>query len=153
MIPRYLCRWLLLGGALLLGLLLCLALAWYNFQSSSEFNGRYESAGSVVQKDGQVLPVSHSMLIKDGRFYAMSRQGDTILKTSGEVESAFAGHLRLRVDKGEVAELSQASRLDNHVLFNLLYSTEADSVINLRPAGPCLIAVETRQLYCRSDGL
>ena len=27
------------------------------------------------------------------------------------------------------------------------------TVINLRPAGPCLIAVETRQLYCRRDGL
>lgn len=153
MIKRPLCRWLLLGGTLLLALLLGIVLVWYNFKSSSEFNGRYESFGDVVQRDGQVLPVSHSMLIKDGRFYAMTRQGDTILKTSGEVQSAFADHLRLRVDKGEVAELSAAARLDNQLLFNLLYSTEADSIINLRPAGPCLIAVETRQLYCRGEGL
>ena len=153
MIRRPLCRWLLLGSALLLAMLLCILLVWYNFQSSSEFNGRYESTGDVVQRDGKVLPVSHSMLIKDGRFYAMTRQGETILKTSGEVQSAFANHLRLRVEKGEVSQLSTAAQLDNQLLFNLLYSAEADSIINLRPAGPCYVAVETRQLYCRSEGL
>lgn len=153
MIGRMLRQWLPIGAALLLTLLMGVALVWHNFKSSAEFNGRYQSAGRVVQSDGRVIEVSHSMLIKDGRFYAMTRQGQTILKTSGRIESGFQQRLRLRVEKGEVAELQQASGLDNDLLFNLLYSGEAESLINLRPSGPCLLAVETRQLYCRAAGL
>lgn len=138
------------GGALLLGagLLAALASLWLNFQSSSEFNGRYQSAGLVVQSDGTALEVSHSLMIKDGHFYAMTRQGPTILKTSGSVESGFLDRLRLRVEKGEVSELDKSSGLDNELLFNLLYASEKNSTLNLRPIGRCYLVVETRQVYC-----
>lgn len=149
MIKRMMRQWLLLGGALLLMLQVGVALVWHNFKSSSEFNGSYQSTGTVVQSDGQAINVSHSMLIKDGRFYAMTRQGQTILKTSGHIESGFQNRLRLRVEKSELAELQQAGELDNALLFDLLYSGETGSIINLRPSGACLLAVETHQFYCR----
>ncbi|MBC9249843.1 hypothetical protein A9179_06095 [Pseudomonas alcaligenes] len=145
------CRWLLGGSLLLAGLLAALASLWLNFQSSSEFNGRYQSAGNVVQSDGTVLEVIHSLLIKDGHFYAMTRQGQTILRTSGSVESGFFDRLRLRVEKGEVTELEKSSSLDNDLLFNLLYASEQNSTLNLRPIGHCYLAVETRQVYCPSN--
>jgi hypothetical protein len=149
MIRRGLCKWLLAGVLLLGSLFLCVGLVWFNFQSSAEFNGRYQSIGSVVQSDGQTLEVRHSLMIKDGRFYAMTRQGQTIIKTSGTVESAFRDRLRLRVELGETAQLDQAGGMDNDLLFNLLYGGEKNAIINLRPISDhCHLAVETRQIYC-----
>jgi hypothetical protein len=153
-IRRGLCKWLLAGVLLLGSLTLGVGLVWFNLQSSAEFNGRYQSIGSVVQSDGRTLEVRHSMMIKDGRFYAMTRQGQTIIKTSGTVESAFRGRLRLHVELGETAELEQAGGMDNDLLFNLLYSSEKDAIINLRPISDhCQLAVETRQIYCAQTDL
>jgi len=149
MIRHKLCKWALGGSLALVALASGLALLWLEFKSGSEFNGRYQSFGTVLQSDGQALEVRHILMIKDGRFYAMTRQGQTIIKTSGSIESAFRGRLRLRVDKGEVAELDQAGGMDNDLLFNLLYGGEAQAIINLRPISrDCLLAVETRQIYC-----
>lgn len=140
---------LLAGSAMLsLGLFSGMTATWLNYRSASEFDGRYHSSGQLILADGRVLRLEHSLLLRDGRFYAVTRQGDTVQKTSGHVESGFLDHLRLRVEKSELAELQQAAQLDNELLFNLLYGSDNDSVLNLQPHGDCLLAEETRQLYC-----
>lgn len=150
---RPLIRRLTNRSLLLAALVLCTGIAWLNFKSSSEFEGRYETAGTVLQKDGRVVDVIHTMQIKYGRFYAMTRQGNSILKTSGTVESGFANRLRLRVEKGEISNLSEVAQVDNQLLFNLMYSAEPGTIINLRPTGSCYLAIETRQRYCRRGSL
>ncbi|MDF3933840.1 hypothetical protein [Pseudomonas citronellolis] len=140
---------LLAGSAVLsLGLLGGMLATWLNYRSASEFEGRYHSSGQLILSDGRSLRLEHNLLLKDGHFYAVTRQGDTVQKTSGSVESGFLDHLRLRVEKSEVSELGQAAQLDNELLFNLLYGGEANSLLELQPQGDCLLAVETRQLYC-----
>lgn len=141
-------RWYAAGLLLTLGALVGLLVACVNFKSSNEFNGRYSSSGDVVLRDGKNIEVSHTLLIKDGRFYAMTRQGHSIMETSGIVESGFLNRMRLRVEKGKATDLDASANIDNDLLFNLMYGGEVDSVINLRPIGKCYFAVETRQLYC-----
>lgn len=141
-------RWYAVCLVLTLGALVGLLLACVNFKSSNEFNGRYSSSGDVVLRDGSNIEVSHTLLIKDGRFYAMTRQGHSIMETSGIVESGFLNRMRLRVEKGKATDLDASANIDNDLLFNLMYGGEVDSVINLRPIGKCYFAVETRQLYC-----
>lgn len=139
-------RWLL--GAFLCALVLLLSTLalWLNFRSSAELDGRYQSYGQVQLSTGQVLDISHSLQINDGRFYAMTRQGDSILETSGEVEYGFLGNYRLRVEDGEVTGLS--SDTDDELVFNLLYGRHKGATIRLTRFDDCLYALETRQLYC-----
>lgn len=131
-----------------LGLAAGLLGAWLNYRSADEFAGRYHSSGQVVLSDGRALRLEHSLLIKDDRFYAVTRQGDTVQRTSGSVESSFLEHVRLRVEKSELNDLQQAAQLDNELLFELFYGGEANSVIDLHRQGACLLAEETRQLFC-----
>ncbi|MEN0106912.1 MAG: hypothetical protein AAGC84_10850 [Pseudomonas sp.] len=142
------CRWYAGGGALVAAAFVALLVVCVNFKSSNEFNGRYSSSGDVILRDGQHIEVYHTLLIKDGRFYAMTRQGQSIMETSGLVESGFLNRMRLRVEKGKATDLEASGAIDNDLLFNLMYGGEVDSVINLRPIGKCYFAVETRQLYC-----
>ncbi|WP_330208553.1 MULTISPECIES: hypothetical protein [unclassified Pseudomonas] len=142
------CRWYIGGAVLAAGALVALLVVWVSFKTSHEFNGRYSSSGDVVLRDGQRIEINHTLLIKDGRFYAVTRQGMSIMETSGIVESAFLNRLRLRVGKGKATDLDALGNIDNDLLFNLMYGGEVDSVINLRPIGNCYFAVETRQLYC-----
>ncbi|MGF6690059.1 hypothetical protein M2318_000103 [Metapseudomonas resinovorans] len=142
------CRKPLLGG---LAILTGLALAAFNFNSSTELEGRYGSAGQVILSNGTSINVSHTILFKDGRFYAMTRQGSTILETSGKVDSGFLGHFRLQVEDGDVSGLWPGHGMDNDLVFNLLYSRKRGSVINLERLGVCLYTVETRQVYCPTE--
>ncbi|MNF00114.1 hypothetical protein D3C80_1988860 [compost metagenome] len=78
----------------------------------------------------------------------MTRQGATILETSGTVDSGFLGHFRLQVEDGDVSGNWPNEVMDNELVFNLLYSRKRGSVINLERLGACLYTVETRQVYC-----
>ncbi|SDH84425.1 hypothetical protein [Pseudomonas panipatensis] len=140
----------LLGASALisLGLIAGMSAAWLSYRSSSEFDGRYHSSGQIILSTGQALRLEHSLLIRDGHFYAMTRQGDTVQKSAGSVESGFLGHLRLRVEKSDLSDLRQAGQLDNELLFNLLYGGENNAILNLQRQGDCLLTAETRQLYC-----
>lgn len=139
-------RWLLGAFLCVLVLLLSTLALWLNFRSSTDLDGRYQSYGQVQLSNGQVLDISHSLQINDGRFYAMTRQGDSILETSGEVEYGFLGNYRLRVEDGEVTGLS--SDTDDELVFNLLYGRHKGATIRLTRVDDCLYALETRQLYC-----
>lgn len=109
--------------------------------------GRYSSSGQVQLSNRQVIDVSHNIRFGNGRFYAMTRQGDAILETSGSVERDFLGRYRLRVEHGEVSGLS--SDTDDELLFNLLYGRHKGSTISLMPLhDSCLYGVETHQVYC-----
>lgn len=143
-------RWLL--GAFLssLALLLSMLALWLSFRSSAELDGRYQSYGQVQLSNGQVLDISHSLQVNNGRFYAMTRQGGSILETSGEVEYGFLGNYRLRVDDGQVTGLS--SDTDDELVFNLLYGRHKGAAIRLTRFDGCLYALETRQLYCPAKG-
>lgn len=112
--------------------------------------GRYSSSGQVQLSDRRVIEVSHSILFSAGRFYAMTRQGDAILETSGSVERDLWGGYRLQVERGDVNGLSGDT--DDALLFNLLYSGHPGSTISLMPLhGTCLYGVETRQVYCADE--
>lgn len=139
-------RWLLAALASSLGLLLGILSLWLNFKSSAELDGRYHSTGQMQLSNGQVLDLSHNLQVQDGRFYAMTRQGDSILETSGEVEYGFLGNYRLRVEDGKLTGLS--SEADDELVFNLLYGRHKGSTIRLVTFRNCLYGVETRQVYC-----
>src|SRR5690606_14444659 len=98
-------RWLLAALGLVLALVLGLLGLWLSFKSSAELDGRYHSGGQVQLSNGEVLDISQALQISDGRFYAMTRQGDSILETSGAVEYGFLGRYRLRVAEGQVTGL------------------------------------------------
>ena len=138
---------LLLGTTLLT---LCLAgalAAWSGVLFGSGLEGLYSASGQVQLSNRQVIDVSHSIRFGNGRFYAMTRQGDAILETSGSVERDFRGRYRLRVERGEVSGLS--SDTDDELLFNLLYGRHKGSTISLMPLhDSCLYGVETHQVYC-----
>lgn len=115
----------------------------------SPLEGRYSSSGQVQLSNREVIDVSHSIRFGDGRFYAMTRQGDAILETSGSVEHGFWGEYRLRIEDGDVSGLS--SDTDDELLFNLLYGRHKGSTIRLIPVRACLYGVETHQVYCAEE--
>lgn len=122
---------------------------WFGLQPSADLVGRYGSQGQIRLSSGIVLEASHSIQFSAGRFYALSRQGDVLVETSGRVEpDGHRGYL-LHVDSGEVNRLRPG--IDNTLLFNLLYGRHKGAVIHLEPLHACLYARETRQLYCASD--
>ena len=135
---------------LIVSLALALLLVWTNLVSSSEFNGRYQSSGQIILSDGSQREVTQSLMIKEGRFHAMTQVAGTLLRTSGEVEFGFLDHMRLHVEKGEVLHLNAATGLDSQLLFNMLYSSEPDAIITLRPVEGSYLAVDPHQLYCPS---
>ncbi|VXC44891.1 conserved hypothetical protein [Pseudomonas sp. 8Z] len=132
-------------------LLTVMLVLWLNFHSSAEIDGRYQSQGQVQLSNGQVLDISHSLRVDEGRFYAMTRQGDSILETSGKVEYGFLGSYRLYVEDGQLTGLSSDS--DDELVFNLLYGRHKGASIRLTRLEDCLYALETRQLYCPARGL
>lgn len=140
--------WLLCMVATALAMLLGMLAMWASFISSSELDGRYQSTGQVQLSNGQVLDISHSLRVSNGRFYAMTRQGDSILETSGVVDYGFLGNYRLRVEDGQVTGL--ASEIDEELVFNLLYGRHKGSTIRLTSVDSCLYALETRQVYCQA---
>ncbi|ERI52529.1 hypothetical protein N878_18735 [Pseudomonas sp. EGD-AK9] len=139
-------RWLLAALGSLLLLLLGILTLWLNFKSSAELDGRFHSSGQVQLSNGKVLDLSHNLQVRGGRFYAMTRQGDSILETSGVVEYGFLGNYRLRVEDGQVSGLS--SDADDELVFNLLYGRHKGSTIRLVSFRNCLYGLETRQVYC-----
>ena len=143
--------WLLTMLATALAMLLSMLVLWLNFISSAELDGRYQSTGQVHLSNGQVLEISHSLQVNNSRFYAMTRQGDSILETSGVVEYGFLGNYRLRVEDGQVTGL--ASEVDDELVFNLLYGRHKGSTIRLTSLDGCLYALETRQIYCPARNL
>jgi hypothetical protein len=140
--------WLLGMFATAMAILLGMLALWLSFLSSSELDGRYQSSGQVQLSNGQVLDISHSLQVNNGRFYAMTRQGDSILETSGVVDYGFLGNYRLRVEDGQVTGL--ASEIDDELVFNLLYGRHKGSTIRLTSIDGCLYALETRQVYCQA---
>ncbi len=130
----------LLGGGLLA--------AWMNVNSAAELSGRYTSGGQVLSSKGELTEVRHSIQFSKDHFHAMTRQGDTILETSGSVEFGFLGHYLLRVESGRISGLWPNNALDDDLLFNLLYARKPGSTLKLEPLHGCLYAQEVRQVYC-----
>lgn len=142
--------WLLAVLSLAVAMLLGMLGLWLSFNSSAELDGRYQSSGQGQLSNGQVLDISHSLQVSNGRFYAMTRQGASILETSGVVDYGFLGNYRLRVEDGQVTGL--ASETDDELVFNLLYGRHKGSTIRLTRFNDCLYALETRQVYCPMQG-
>ncbi|MGE8361658.1 hypothetical protein [Pseudomonas sp.] len=136
----------LISLGLVLALVLLGTVLWINFTSSSELDGRYSASGQMQLSSGEVIDVSHTVQVRDGRFYAMTRQGNAVLETAGVVEYGFLGRYRLRVESGEVTGL--AGDTDNDLVFNMMYGRHKGSTIHLVPFRSCLYGQETRQVYC-----
>ena len=116
------------------------------YTTTTTLDGNYFSLGKVQLKDGKLFDVSHSLRVVDGRFYAVTRNGDAIMETSGVAEYRIPDHYRLRVEKGEARSLSGLA--SDELAFDLLYAQNEGSVINLVRMETCLYGQETRQVYC-----
>lgn len=108
-------------------------------------DGRYRSSGQLQLSDGRLINAVHSIRFEEGRFYALSRQADTLLENAGQLERDGASH-RLAVSHGEVTQL--APGMDNELIFNLLYSRREGAQIRLYPIGECLYARASLQVFC-----
>lgn len=116
------------------------------YTTTKTLDGNYFSLGKVQLKDGKLIDVSHSLRVVDGRFYAITRTGDTIMETSGVAEYGMPNKYRLRVEKGDVRRLDGLA--SDELAFDLLYAQNEGSVINLVRVETCLYGQETRQVYC-----
>lgn len=116
------------------------------YTTTTTLDGRYFSLGKMQLNDGKLIDVSHSLRVVDGRFYAVTRQGDAIMETSGTVEYRIPDSYRLRVEKGQARSLSSIA--NDELVFDLLYAQNEGSVINLVRMETCLYGQETRQVYC-----
>jgi hypothetical protein len=115
---------------------------------SASLDGRYASTGQILLSNGQLAPVSQSLVFSDGRFYSMTRNSNAIVEASGRVETDFLGRSRLIVEEGEISGLAAASELDDELIFNLFYGKHKGARITLEQVGACLYGVETQQVYC-----
>ena len=70
---------------------------------SASLDGRYASTGQILLSNGQLAPVSQSLVFSDGRFYSMTRNSNAIVEASGRVETDFLGRSRLIVEEGEIS--------------------------------------------------
>lgn len=117
---------------------------WWN--ASEKLQGAYQLSGQLQLSNGQLLDLSHSLHVNGKRFHAVTRQGDTIVETSGAIENGFGGHYRLLIEEGNLIGLN--SETDTDLVFSLLYSRRKGSVIHLSRVGDCLSGFESRQIYC-----
>lgn len=122
---------------------------WWN--ASEKLQGRYQLSGQLQLSNGQLLEVSHSLQVMGKHFHAVTRQGDTIIETTGVIENGFAGHYRLLIEDGNLIGLN--SETDTDLVFTLLYSRRKGSVIHLSRVGDCLSGFESRQIYCPAASL
>ncbi|UEG61350.1 MULTISPECIES: hypothetical protein [Stutzerimonas stutzeri subgroup] len=115
---------------------------------SASLDGRYASTGQILLSNGELAPVSQSVVFRDGRFYSMTRNSNAIVEASGRVETDLLGRARLIVEEGEITSLIATSELDDELVFNLLYGKHKGARITLEQVGTCLYGVETQQVYC-----
>jgi len=115
---------------------------------SASLDGRYVSTGQILLSNGELAPVSQSVVFRDGRFYSMTRNSNAIVEASGRVETDLLGRARLIVEEGEITSLIATSELDDELVFNLLYGKHKGARITLEQVGTCLYGVETQQVYC-----
>jgi hypothetical protein len=123
--------------------LVAIAMWW---SASEKLQGTYQLSGKLQLSNGQLLDLSHSLHVNGKRFHAVTRQGDTIIETSGVIKNGFGGHYQLLVEEGDLIGLG--SETDTELVFNVLYSRRKGSVIHLSRVGHCLSGFETRQVYC-----
>ena len=144
--PAALLRWVM---PVLLALLL--VAAWHLGQGSAATGslpqGRYHSSGQIQMSNGALIDATHSIRFHEGRFYAISRQGDILQESVGLVERS-GNALRLRVKNGGVMRLSPDT--DNELIESLLYARHPGASITLYPLGGCLYARASLQIYCPS---
>lgn len=107
--------------------------------------GRYHSSGQIHTSDGAVIPSSHSIRFHAGGFYAVSRQGDTLLESAGQLERKDA-RLHMQVSNGTIMKLSPET--DNELIQPLLYGRHPGASITLHTIGECLYARASLQVYC-----
>ena len=122
------------------------AISGLTYTTTTTLDGNYFSLGKVQLKDGEMIDVSHSLRVVDGRFYAVTRTGDAIMETSGVAEYRMPNKYRLRVEKGDVRSLGGLP--SDELAFDLLYAENEGSVINLVRMETCLYGQETRHVYC-----
>lgn len=145
---EHLMNWRIVLLSLPIVVLACQAISGVMYTTTTKLDGRYFSISRVQFKDGNLIDVNHSLRVVDGRFYAVTRTGDTIMQTSGVVEYRIPDRYRLRVEKGDVRGLDGVAT--DELSFDLLYAQNEGSVINLVRMEACLYGRETRQVYCPS---
>jgi hypothetical protein len=123
-------------------------LGWQQLASQPAVSGRLMASGEVQLSDGSIQSISHSLQIDGARFYSLTRQGDSLVQTSGSVERSLLGSYRLRVEDGQVFNLNGQAQSDDALLFNLLYAQHPGSQISLTAVNGCLYSAQTQQLFC-----
>lgn len=130
-------------------LALLLAGAWHLGHGAAEPaslpQGRYHSSGQIQTSNGAIIHSAHSIRFHDGGFYAISRQGDILLESAGQLERKDTG-LHMQVRNGTIMRLSPET--DNELIQTLLYGRHPGASIALHPIGECLYARASLQVYC-----
>lgn len=143
---KYLMKWRFALFSLPIVVLAFQVIWGLTYTTTKTLDGNYFSLGKVQLKDGKLIDVSHSLRVVDGRFYAVTRNGDAIMETSGVVEYRMPNKYRLRVEKGDVRSLGGLP--SDELAFDLLYAQNEGSVIHLVKMETCLYGQETRHVYC-----
>jgi|GEM_PF-149726 len=113
--------------------------------------GHYHSSGQVLLSDGSLLPISKSLVLEEHRFLSVIRSSTVMIESTGRVETDFFGRARLLLEQRHVSGLSAELRVDDQLMFNLLYGRHRGAQLNLEQVGECLYGIETRQVYCPVD--
>src|SRR5690606_8063237 len=87
----------------------------------SNLDGRYRPSGHVLLSDGRVAQVSQTLVFNKGRFYSMTHNAPAIFESSGRLETDLLGRASLVVEKGQVSGLGADSKIDDELMFNLVY--------------------------------
>ncbi|WP_165664509.1 hypothetical protein [Metapseudomonas otitidis] len=111
----------------------------------------YKVQGEAVLADGRVLPIAHTSMLHDGRFYSTIKQDDTgVLVVAGRVEVGLLGEIEVQVEHGGVAGDPHA--VDGQLAYTLLRHTQPGARVHVMPVAGCYYGIETHRVICPFPG-
>lgn len=109
--------------------------------------GCFKVQGEAVLADGQVMPITHTSMLHNGRFYSTIKQDRTgVLVVAGRVEVDWLGAIEVKVEHGGVA--GEAHGVDGQLAYTLLRHTQPGARVHVLPVAGCFYGIETRRVIC-----
>lgn len=120
--------------------------AWQR-QPDLPATGCFKVQGEAVLADGRVLPITHTSMLHDGRFYSTIKQDRTgVLVVAGRVEVDWLGTIEVKVEHGGVA--GEAHGVDGQLAYTLLRHTQPGARVHVLPIAGCFYGIETHRVIC-----
>ncbi|MFV0887812.1 hypothetical protein [Metapseudomonas otitidis] len=145
---RRLDRTLLRGVPLVaLALLASAGLVAWQRQPHLPATGCFKVQGEAVLADGRVMPITHTSMLHDGRFYSTIKQDRTgVLVVAGRVEVDWLGAIEVKVEHGGVA--GDTHGVDGQLAYTLLRHTQPGARVHVLPVAGCFYGIETHRVIC-----